>query len=177
MQGDVQHTVVPNTYAEGGLQQLASGRGQAYQGFLPANMGQQQQQQDTDSSRSPENLHSPPEPAGSSYSSSVFVSVSQGSCPALQPLVEHRVLLLQQLITHCYLLPPCCTAAHAGWCSGWHHRAYCNVPCGYHQDADASTQPPRPAREFRSGSQCAGVQFIFRRKAQFCQPTALWELL
>lgn len=84
MQGDVQHTVVPNSYAEGSLQQLASGRGQAYQGFLPANMGQQQ---DTDSSRSPENLHSPPEPAGSSYSSSVFVSVSQGRCPALQPSV------------------------------------------------------------------------------------------
>lgn len=103
MQGDVRHTVVPNSYVEGGLQQLASGRGQAYQGFLPANMAQQQQQQDTDSSRSPENLHSPPEPAGSSYSSSVFVSVSKGRCPALQPSVEHRVLLL--LITHSYLLP------------------------------------------------------------------------
>jgi hypothetical protein len=66
MQGDVQQ-VVPNSYAEGGIKQLASSSGQAYQGFLPA-MEQ--------SSRSPDNLHSPPEPAGSSYSRSVFASVS-----------------------------------------------------------------------------------------------------
>ena len=65
MPGDGQgsHPVVPNSYAEAGLQAV----GAAYQGFLSAQMEQQQ--------RSVDNLHSPPEPAGSSYSSPAFLSV------------------------------------------------------------------------------------------------------
>lgn len=87
MQGDVQQ-VVPKSYAEGGIKQLASSSGQAYQGFLPA------MEEQSSSSRSPDNLHSPPEPAGSSYSSSVFASVS----PALVSPVELCLYSIRYLI-------------------------------------------------------------------------------
>lgn len=83
MQGDgAAHSVVPNTCIEGGIQQLAGPA--AYQGFFQDMEG---------SSRSVDNLHSPPEPAGSSYSSPVFVSVSSaayGTLPTLPTLQNGR---------------------------------------------------------------------------------------
>jgi hypothetical protein len=81
-----QQQVVPNSYVEGGLRQQLSGSpaASAYQGFLPAEM---------ESSRSVDNLHSPPEPAGSSYSSPVFLSVSYPAC--LKCLLVSVVLYLR----------------------------------------------------------------------------------
>lgn len=80
MQGDgLRGNVVPSSYVEGSIDQLA-GSPPPYQGFLPA------MEPAESSSRSVDNLHSPPEPAGSSYSSPVFVSVStRHDCSAAGP--------------------------------------------------------------------------------------------
>lgn len=92
-----QQQVVPNSYVEGGFRQQLAGSpaASAYQGFLPAEM---------ESSRSVDNLHSPPEPAGSSYSSPVFLSVSK---PALLTCLLHLYSVSPSASTP--LVPCCCS--------------------------------------------------------------------
>jgi hypothetical protein len=120
----------PNTFAEGGLQQLAT------QGFAAAaHMEARRHADSSSSSRSIDNLHSPPEPAtvsdAASYASPAFVSVRTSCCCCslcravqLAPVlhvprcrwspadVPSRARLLVAAAT---------TAAHAGWCCSRHH--------------------------------------------------------
>lgn len=114
MQGDgLRGNVVPSSYVEGSIDQLA-GSPPPYQGFLPA------MEPAESSSRSVDNLHSPPEPAGSSYSSPVFVSVStRRACGAAGPFNASHALTApcaDATLPQLWCDLPACTWSVSGCC-------------------------------------------------------------